>query len=128
MPAGDPDPDLPYLQAANAPSLLNTPLDPDPDTAYLQALGAQGGGGIDWAKAAKLLGSSIGGGGRGAGAPTGSGRMLPAQMPLTSLNRPLPQAPAASADSQNQQALIAYLSDAIRRAQAANALTNQPQT
>jgi hypothetical protein len=52
---------------------------------------------------------------------------LPAQMPLTSLNRPLPQPPAAaSADSQNQQALIAYLSDAIRRAQAANALSQQP--
>jgi hypothetical protein len=107
-------------------NLLNTPLDPDPDTAYLQGAGVGGGDGIDWAKAAKLLGN-IGGG--GAGAPAGSGRMmLPAQMPLTSLNRPLPQAPAASADSQNQQALIAYLSDAIRRAQAANALTNQPQS
>jgi hypothetical protein len=104
-------------------NLLNTPLDPDPDPSYL----AGAGGGIDWAKAAQLLGKSIGGGG-GAGAPAGSGRMPPAQMPLTSLNRPLPQAPAASADSQNQQALIAYLSEAIRRAQAANALTNQPQT
>jgi hypothetical protein len=108
------------------PNLLNTPLDPDPDTSYLQAAGAQGGG-IDWAKAAQLLGKGIGGG--GAGAQPGSGRMLlPPQMPLTSLNRPLPQAPAASADSQNQQALIAYLSDAIRRAQAANALTQQSAT
>jgi hypothetical protein len=105
--------------------LLNTAFDPDPDPSYLQAAGA--GGGIDWAKAAQLLGKSIGGGG-GAGAPTGSARMPPAQMPLTSLNRPLPQAPAVSADSQNQQELIAYLSEAIRRAQAANALTNQPQT
>jgi hypothetical protein len=103
--------------------LLNTQFDPDPDPSYLQAasMGA-GGGGIDWAKAAQLLGKSIGGG----GAPSGSSRMLPAQMPLTSLNRPLPQAPVASADSQNQQELIAYLSDAIRRAQAANALTQQP--
>jgi hypothetical protein len=107
--------------------LLNTPLDPDPDIFYLQGTGMGGGGSIDWAKAAQLLGKSIGGGG-GAGAQTGSGRMPPAQMPLTSLNRPLPQAPAASADSQNQQALIAYLSEAIRRAQAANALTNQSQT
>jgi hypothetical protein len=104
------------------PNLLNTPLDPDPDPSYLQA----GGGGIDWAKAAQLLGKSIGGG--GAGAQPGSGRMLPAQMPLTSLNRPLPQPSAASADSQNQQELIAYLSDAIRRAQTANALTQQPQS
>jgi hypothetical protein len=104
--------------------LLNTQFDPDPDTAYLQGAGLGGGGGIDWAKAAKLLGN-IGGG--SAGTPAGSGRMMPpAQMPLTSLNRP--QAPVTSADSQNQQALIAYLSDAIRRAQVANALTNQSQT
>jgi hypothetical protein len=106
------------------PDLLNTPLDPDPDPSYLQA----GGGGVDWTKAAQLLGKSIGGAGAGTGAPVGGGRMLPPQMPLTSLNRPLPQPPAASADSQNQQALIAYLSDAIRRAQAANALTQQPQS
>jgi hypothetical protein len=111
---------------ADAPSLLNTAFDPDPDPSYLQAAGMGSGGGIDWAKAAKLLGSSIGGGG-GAGAPTGSGRMPPAQMPLTSLNRPLPQVPVASADSGNQQELIAYLSDAIRRAQAANTLSSQPQ-
>jgi hypothetical protein len=102
--------------------LLNTQFDPDPDTSYLQGAGMGAGGGIDWAKAAQLLGKSIGGGG-GAGSPAGSGRMLPAQMPLTSLNRPLPQPPA---DSQNQQELIAYLSDAIRRAQTANALTQQP--
>jgi hypothetical protein len=108
-----------------APSLLNTAFDPDPDPSYLQAAGMGGSGGIDWAKAAKLLGN-IGGG--GAGASAGSGRMPPpAFMPLTSLNRPLPQPPATSADSQNQQELIAYLSDAIRRAQTANALTNQPQ-
>jgi hypothetical protein len=104
--------------------LLNTAFDPDPDPSYLQAAGMGGGGGIDWAKAAQLLGKSIGGG--GAGAPAGSGRMLPAQMPLTSLNRPLPQAPVASTDSGNEQELIAYLSDAIRRAQTANALTQQP--
>jgi hypothetical protein len=103
--------------------LLNTQFDPDPDISYLQAAGMGAGGGIDWAKAAKLLGSSIGGG--DAGAPAGSGRMLPAQMPLTSLNRPLPQPPVASADSGNTQELIAYLSDAIRRAQAANTLTQQ---
>ena len=111
---------------ADAPSLLNTAFDPDPDPSYLQAAGMGSGGGIDWAKAAQLLGKNIGGG--SAGAPAGSGRMPPAQMPLTSLNRPLPQPPAASADSQNQQALIAYLSDAIRRAQTANALTQQPAT
>jgi hypothetical protein len=105
--------------------LLNTQFDPDPDTSYLQGAGIGGGGGIDWAKAAQLLGKSIGGGG-GGGAPTGSGRMPPAQMPLTSLNRPLPQAPVASVDSQNQQELIAYLSDAIRRVQAANTLSSQP--
>jgi hypothetical protein len=105
--------------------LLNTQFDPDPDPSYLQGAGMGGGGGIDWAKAAQLLGKSIGGG--GAGGPSGSGRMLPAQMPLTSLNRPLPQAPVASTDSGNEQELIAYLSDAIRRAQAANTLTNQPQ-
>jgi hypothetical protein len=110
----------------DAPSLLNTQFDPDPDTAYLQAAGTQGGGGIDWAKAAKLLGNI--GGGAGGGAPAGSGRVPVALMPLTSLNRPLPQAPVASTDSQNQQALIAYLSEAIRRAQAANALTQQPQS
>jgi hypothetical protein len=107
--------------------LLNTQFDPDPDISYLQGAGMGGGGGIDWAKAAQLLGKNIGGGG-GAGAPTGSGRMLPAQMPLTSLNRPLPQAPVASTDSGNEQELIAYLSDAIRRAQVANALTQQPQS
>jgi hypothetical protein len=119
---------LPYLQAANAPSLLNTPLDPDPDTAYLQALGAQGGGGIDLTKAAQLLSKNLGGvGGGSAGAPGGSRRMPPAFVPLTSLNRPLPQAPAAPADAGDQQALIAQLSDAIRRAQAANTLSNQPQ-
>jgi hypothetical protein len=101
-----------------APSLLNTQFDPDPDPT-----GMGGGGGIDWAKAAKLLGNIGGGGG---GAPAGSGRMPPAFMPLTSLNRPLPQAPVASTDSQNQQALIAQLSEAIRRAQVANALTQQP--
>jgi hypothetical protein len=104
--------------------LLNTQFDPDPDTSYLQGAGTGAGGGIDWAKAAQLLGKSIGGG--GAGAPVGSGRMLPAQMPLTSLNRPLPQAPVASTDSGNEQELIAYLSDAIRRAQTANALSQQP--
>jgi hypothetical protein len=103
------------------PNYLNTAFDPDPDPAIAGA-----GGGIDWAKAAQLLGKI--GGGAGGGAPVGSGRTLPPQMPLTSLNRPLPQPPTASADSQNQQALIAYLSDAIRRAQAANALTNQPQS
>jgi hypothetical protein len=104
------------------PDLLNTPLDPDPDPSYL----AGAGGGIDWTKAAQLLGKSIGGagGGAGAGAQPGSGRMPPLSgIPLTSLNRPLPQPPAAPADSGDQQALIAYLSDAIRRAQAANALT-----
>jgi hypothetical protein len=107
----------------DAPSLLNTQFDPDPDTPYLQAAGMGGDGGIDWAKAAKLLGSSVGG--RSAGAPVGSGRMPPAQMPLTSLNRPLPQPPA---DSGNEQELIAQLSEAIRRAQVANALTNQQQS
>src|SRR4029077_4019559 len=106
--------------------LLNTQFDPDPDTSYLQAAGMGAGGGIDWAKAAKLLGSSIGG--RGAGAQPGSGRMPPAQITLTSLNRPLPQPPVASADSGNEQELIAYLSDAIRRAQVANSLTNQSQS
>ena len=106
--------------------LLNTAFDPDPDPSYLQTVGMGGGGGIDWAKAAQLLGKSIGGGG-GAGAPAGSGRMPPAQMPLTSLNRPLPQAPVASADPGNEQELIAYLSEAIRRAQAANTLSSQPQ-
>ena len=100
--------------------LLNTQFDPDPDTSYLQAAGMGGGGSIDWAKAAQLLGKSIGGG--GAGAPAGSGRMLPAQMPLTSLNRPLPQPPAAPTDSGDQQALIAELADAIRRSQVANQL------
>jgi hypothetical protein len=112
-----------------APSLLNTPLDPDPDTAYLQALGAQGGGGgIDLTKAAQLLSKNLGGvGGSSAGAQGASRRMPPAFMPLTSLNRPLPQAPVAPTDSGDQQALIAQLSDAIRRAQAANTLSNQPQ-
>jgi hypothetical protein len=110
----------------DAPSLLNTQFDPDPDPSYLQAAGVGGGGSTDWAKLAKVLGNI--GGGAGGGAPAGSGRMMPpALMPLTSLNRPLPQPPATSADSQNQQELIAQLSDAIRRAQAANTLTNQPQ-
>jgi hypothetical protein len=106
----------------DAPSLLNTQFDPDPDTPYLQAAGmGGGGGGIDWAKAAKLLGNI---GGASAGAPAGGGRMPPAQMPLTSLNRPLPQPPANTGNTQ-EQALIAQLSDAIRRAQVANSLTNQ---
>jgi hypothetical protein len=102
--------------------LLNTPLDPDPDPSYLQAAG-MGGGGADWAKIAQALGKGIGG--LSGGAQSGGGVMPPARMPLTSLNRPLPQAHPGSADSQNQQALIAYLSDAIRRSQAARALSNQ---